>query len=906
MVNLPGHAATDVAACERQYLNSVMETCSKVDLLGISPNASKERCRNLAAIYTALRTQNAEDDEKRSNKQRFRSAVEWLNAEKRLVLLGDPGSGKSTFVKFVALCLAGERAGDPCVNRSLLTAPMPDEKEKDKQPAPQPWQHGALLPVIIVLREFAATALPADNAPVTIEHLFAYLREKLRAWGIEEFAPALKSILWDGKALLLFDGLDEVPEAQRRRQQILDAIRAAAMCWKGCRILVTSRTYAYQPPKASRADSDQNASWRLDGFAETVLATFDEKQIAEFVTRWYEEMAEHGQLASDFAKNRAEALQKAIDTRAQLRQLAERPLLLTLMAVLHSSTGTELPDKRVELYARATEVLLEWWEGYKQHEYKSLSEVLNIGRDKLLEALSRIAFEAHARQPLDTDAARVADIPQEKIINELYKLNSKEIEEAKAHLNQRAGLLVAQDGEIYTFPHRSFQEYLAAYYLHEHKDDPPFPFNIVELVKEDHERWREVVLLSVQMCTATGIWEAVEQLCPEEVEDVTEVRQADAYCALFAAHALYEKRVLFEATQNKSFLNKKKRLKKWLKAILTEGTAEPCQGLKPWQGCAPLPARERALAGNLLAEFGDDRPGVGLRADGTPWIEWRDIPAGTFLMGSDPQRDPYFEIPYPNPEYAENFKKWIQYELPQHPVTLPAFRISRYPITNAQFQAFVDDGGYREEKFWTETGGWKIKEQKGWNGRRRFQDERFALPNHPAVAVSWYEAMAFCAWLTRNTSPPTPSPNLGEGDQGGEVFRLPTEAEWEYAARGTDGRLFAFGNELTPEFANYADTNLGATSAVGAFPRGKSAFGCDDMTGNVWEWCLNQDYRYSDGEPSFDEIQKSLSEEKTKVLRGGAWYYSPLNCRCAYRHWYDPDPWGTFIGFRVVVVSRTL
>ena len=111
---------------------------------------------------------------------------------------------------------------------------------------------------------------------------------------------------------------------------------------------------------------------------------------------------------------------------------------------------------------------------------------------------------------------------------------------------------------------------------------------------------------------------------------------------------------------------------------------------------------------------------------------------------------------------------------------------------------------------------------------------------------------------------------------------------------------------ITPEQANYADTNIGATSAVGCFPHGKSAFECDDMTGNVWEWCLNSFYDYADGEPSADEIKTSLHEEKAKVMRGGAWSASPRICRCACRTWGNPDSRDSVIGFRVVLASRTL
>ncbi|MCP4288866.1 MAG: formylglycine-generating enzyme family protein, partial [Gammaproteobacteria bacterium] len=206
----------------------------------------------------------------------------------------------------------------------------------------------------------------------------------------------------------------------------------------------------------------------------------------------------------------------------------------------------------------------------------------------------------------------------------------------------------------------------------------------------------------------------------------------------------------------------------------------------------PFPVVERALAGNILAHLDDPRPGVGLREDGLPDIVWCDVPAGEFLMGSDPKKD----------------KEASDWEQPQHEVRLSAYCIDRYPVTNAQYRAFVENGGYTErwQKCWTPE-GWEWKEKKNVEGPNVWGG-LFDLENHPVIGVSWYEAVAFCNWLT-----------LCLREQGklsdGQGIRLPTEAEWEKAARGHDGRIYPWGNEkITPELVNYGDTGLGATSAV--------------------------------------------------------------------------------------------
>jgi formylglycine-generating enzyme required for sulfatase activity len=140
-----------------------------------------------------------------------------------------------------------------------------------------------------------------------------------------------------------------------------------------------------------------------------------------------------------------------------------------------------------------------------------------------------------------------------------------------------------------------------------------------------------------------------------------------------------------------------------------------------------LSAVERAAAGVNLAHLGDPRPGIGLRADVLPDIAWCEIPAGPFLMGDQKQE-----------------------------VTLPAYKISQYPVTNAQFRAFVEDKGYQEESYWPEAieaGNWREGRVErylggGWDNEPYGFGPPFNLANHPVVGVSWYEAMAFCRWLS--------------------------------------------------------------------------------------------------------------------------------------------------------------
>jgi formylglycine-generating enzyme required for sulfatase activity len=255
------------------------------------------------------------------------------------------------------------------------------------------------------------------------------------------------------------------------------------------------------------------------------------------------------------------------------------------------------------------------------------------------------------------------------------------------------------------------------------------------------------------------------------------------------------------------------------------------------------------------------------------------IPAGAFLMGT------------PESELDELSKLgvdrgWIQNETPQHEVTLDAYAISRYPVTNDEFARFIEDGGYRERDYWTEA-GWKQKEGDGWTQPRYWDDDKWNAPSQPVVGVSWYEALAYCNWLAAKT---------------GRPYRLPSEAEWEKAARGTDGRRYPWGNQWDPARCNNKESGPGRTTPVGEYPTGDSPYDVGDLVGQVWEWCSSKyaSYPYLVG-----DAREGLEGDDVRILRGGSWADSNFAgvCRCGYRYRYSPWYRGYDGGFRC---ARTL
>lgn len=229
------------------------------------------------------------------------------------------------------------------------------------------------------------------------------------------------------------------------------------------------------------------------------------------------------------------------------------------------------------------------------------------------------------------------------------------------------------------------------------------------------------------------------------------------------------------------------------------------------------------------------------------------VPAGDFLMGSDMARD----------------KDARDNELPAHSVYVSEFYIGRYPVTNLQYRAFIEAVGHRAPD------NWEISVAP--QGKL----------NHPVVNVSWVDVIAFCTWLSHET---------------GHPFRLPTEAEWEKAARGTEGRIYSWGNELPDEARCNYDYQVGVTTTIGRYsPRGDSPYGCVDMAGNVWEWCqsLYRAYPYQ-----ADDGREDLETDGFRVLRGGSFNYPQTHVRCACRVRGNPLIHAFHSGFRVCVASR--
>jgi formylglycine-generating enzyme required for sulfatase activity len=230
-----------------------------------------------------------------------------------------------------------------------------------------------------------------------------------------------------------------------------------------------------------------------------------------------------------------------------------------------------------------------------------------------------------------------------------------------------------------------------------------------------------------------------------------------------------------------------------------------------------------------------------------------DVPEGTFMMGSDEQLD----------EMA------IYDEIPQDDIFVPAFQIGVYPVTVAEYACAVKAG---------------IVEEPQANGMITWQAQQQCL-DYPVVCVNWHEVTLYAAWLSRVT---------------GSIWRLPTEAEWEKAARGTDGRIYPWGNTWDNTRANTTESGLEAMTPVGYYAdrQDASPYGAHDMAGNILEWTSSI---YQEHPPyRADQAENNADITSARVLRGGSWDEDPLESRMAYRDSLDPSDTYGEVGVRLV------
>lgn len=797
------------------------------------------------------------------------SLPEAVADHQRAVLLGDAGAGKTTFGQYLTYLLATQDAL-----------------------APEPFR--GLSPVRLILRDVAAQHIPADADKGTASMLWAALEEdlkrRLKTTDANGVFHSLRHLVLKTGGFFLLDGLDEVPEVHRRRRTLLEAITdLAEELGPSSHVLVTARPYSYADP-----------TWQLGRFATLLLAPFNDEQAARFVRRWFEAVRESLHWSVEDAEQRAQELSRVVTERPHLGDLASRPLLLTLMATVHSSWG-RLPEDRADLYEEVVQLLLGRWQRWhratspdgEEITEPGISQTLQVGEEAIRARLERLAFIAHERQRTEEpEREDSADISETEVLT-VFKPLLDNVGPSKLldYLRHRAGLLIERREGVFAYPHRSFQEYLAASYL---AGRPDADLELRRRAHEDPLWWREVFLLAVGKTRKGGLSRAagmIRAMLPTPVEEQGNQGELHWRLAALAGEALVELRLLERAGEDLSLYE-------------DQFVGDVRQRLVNLISGGHLPPSERLVAGDALARLGDPRPGVGVvvvESRELPDLEWIELSAGSFVIGN--------EVP----------ETYIQQdEYPLHTVKVPRFCLSRYPITNAQYHPFVESGGYERRELWSEEGWlwrmgedldlssveenrdtWQLHLERRPTARRTqppfYGDARRGAASRP-VTVNWFEALAFTRWL-QTMIQETRWWRERASELEGYCVQLPSEVEWERAARGNDVQRWPWGDEFDSARANTREAGLRQSSTVGMFPAGRNPAGLDDLAGNVFEWTrsLYRGYPYAS-----TDGRESITGLNSRVVRGGCYLSDDRYARCTQRSRF-PEVEFEIAGFRCAI-----
>ncbi len=817
-------ASETISEVERDYLLRLRDTASRIPLgkldLQMSLPSHETPDIRLNDIYVPLditRTQRALN---KDNQPPAWVPVPLLDAvirNRQLVILGDPGSGKTSFLNFLTLCLAGARLYPDKGYLEHLNVP-----QKDRRRAAN-WRHGPLLPVRIDLREFVHD-LPERVNRGTAALVSKHIASRLKDHNLGEFASEIEKALRQGKALVMFDGLDEIAD-EKHRHIVRDAVMDFADSYQRSRFLVTCRVLSYTNPQ-----------WQLSSFPAVTLAPLSQDSIHLFIDKWYYSLAHRHYMSLEAAKAKARELR---DAATCLHDLAQNPMLLTVMAVVHTYKGT-LPRERARLYDDTVRLLLWEWQRSKQispNEWqKGILEELNTREERLINGLCEVAFRVHSAQE---GKGPTVNIPEGDVLRVLKNYLDGDWGKAQKfcdYVEKRAGLLIGKgrnrNGEaMFAFPHRGFQEFLAARHI---VSDRNFERRVAVLATKG-DIWREVLLLAVGhlVYNQQDVFRplnAINLLCRAEPPE-----DAAGWRILWWAGEML-------AIVGRSVAEQDELIGKQMVPRLISHLVKLVEG-------GHLTAVERAQAADALGWLGDPRPGVCSLEPDMVRIE-----GGPFEMGDDDVR---------------------------HKITLKPFWIARYPVTNAQFSLFLNDrDGYDQAEHWTEAGlAWRERAaQRGGY----IHDARRGTPNRPVAGITWYEAVAYANWLRRKT---------------GKPYRLPTEAEWERTAAGLERRRYPFGNRASDDTANIRETGIGETTPVGTFRLDRTPEGVFDMGGNVWEWCASLDSEYP---YRADDGREKLDARGPRILRGGSYDSTRSQIHCTQRRPAEPHARVPLIGFRLV------
>ncbi|MEO5327302.1 MAG: SUMF1/EgtB/PvdO family nonheme iron enzyme [Magnetococcus sp. THC-1_WYH] len=838
-----------------------------------------------------------------------------------VVLFGEPGAGKTTSLKKML---------HHCLIQGSHSLGLPE----------------GLMPVFLRLRHFSEEYL---HIP-----LQSFIDKELEDLSAGRFPKELGRDYWkDGKLLLLFDGLDEIADYNLRA-------KVAKRINDGLVGLQNQQIYA----AVSCRFTGYGDGVRLENFFPLDVKPLDGEQVEEFVKVWFDEAGQY--LVPDLAKEakaRSLRLLKAMDEKdfadQRIKILMGNPLLLTLLCVV-VLRGGEIPKKRAAFYQRCLDILLGKW----RREQTGGEPLLDV--KTTLDILRPLAWKLHQENRRDNvKRLEFANFAEKRLASQKNRPTGLQILE---WLHRDTGVFIEYAPSQYGFMHLGLQEYLAARHvvmassdetlldflasqgdekwwrevllllvgIPDHQLFAPFMTRLLpDILKGDRANLMRDMLTEAEQTdysvfakalqdkktsvghltailrllkgvTDTAVLTAAEGLKQHTDENVSRLAQG----LLGEAGGKDYDLLLIHDADGETFAEQLAPLLADAGVHVWPKTAREWVSNEWLQYLDPIRAKVGAVAFLLGAEdrlFTDAECEEGLHylasnchlitvfTPDSPVTPKLPAPLGTVMIdarfslaagakalvnavhGREITATKILEplpglrlLPVPGGIFTMGDNNGDDVEKPEHRVKLSPFLLAETPVTNQQYGIFLKATKRKEPGYW--------------------RNQRFSDPEQPVVGVDWDDAMAFCAWLSKES---------------GRPILLPSEAQWEYAARGSDGRVYPWGdNDPTKELACFGlDRHKGKPELVGQYPAGRGPFGHLDLAGNVWEWCRDiWDEKAYEKRTGAVPIQNPVVSEGNRgwhPIRGGSWDVAADHLRAARRGRYLAGLRFDVLGFRV-------
>jgi formylglycine-generating enzyme required for sulfatase activity len=781
-----------------------------------------------------------------------------------LLIIGDPGAGKTTLLKYYALC---------CLDAERFS------------------RLGFAEPVNVFY-------LPLRELVKKDGGGYHHLAESLVRWAsanqLEIDRKLFDGWLRQGRSLVLLDGLDEIGSVEERKK----ACRWIEGAWKsytGARFVVTSRRTGYRKDEGvelevmhDRADvedftKEQQERFLANWFRAAFLRDYNDARLPEAEWQRRQEHRAEERTTKIVAHLREEG-------NRSLRQLAAIPMILQIMAILWKERD-HLPKSRVRLYTAVLDYLLEF-----RDDRRGIKPLLPAEDARMV--LGPVSLWMQEKKSDDAEKGAMLDAMTERL-NNLDKPPSAQ--EFCDYLVDRAGLLMEYGKQNYVFRHKSFREFLAG----------------IELVKKVHRTsgyldaiiegfgddwWDEPLRFFISHGDEELFDLFMDKLFSSDVSDDVLQEKQGFLRTLIEEAPMKKPDSLCEHLMNPE--NSATRQRVILDCIAVVGKESAIEHLMKFMASnaakdKDVSERTNEILGHLVQNY----------------HVMTSITVASFvnIVGYSEKNS---QIDSSKRLSVDHFGQQVEYILipsgsyvysvTEKEIHVPDMHFAKYPVTNRLYRGFIEYLRWNLPAYEAILSVLKFKEilqeianNKAWDVgfsdylnegkndlagmfRSRYDEDRnFSGDDHPVVGITLYAAHSYCLWLSL----------LESKGKYQNIYRLPTEIEWEWAASGMQKRKYPWGNTRpNTKRANYGQ-NVGATTPVGSYPDGATPEGLYDMAGNVWEWMENW----------YNESTKS-----SRALRGGSWNNDTADLRCSSRIYYLPDGGGNLLGFRVVRPSLVL